>query len=82
AQSVIKNCTRKGTWGRVETDEISLQFGLVAAYDHCFVLVQEKVVGKGGRWSEWVEPFVVQNGFIQAWIADVSYNYWQNVRDP
>jgi hypothetical protein len=27
-------------------------------------------------------PFLTLDGFVQAWVSDVHYNRWQNVRDP
>jgi len=40
------------------------------------------VAGAAKSRESWVEPFLGEAGFIQAWVADVEYDYWQNATDP
>jgi hypothetical protein len=72
----------KGTWGHVETADLSLQYGVAGSYDHCFVSIREKVANAAGDWDAWAIPFVVLDGFVEGWVADVQYNHWQNAKDP
>jgi hypothetical protein len=81
-QSMITKIEKKGCWGHLETADFSLQYGLVGSYDHCFVSVQEKMPAIAGSWDQWVEPFIRVKGFVQGWVSDVDYDYWQNARDP
>ncbi|WP_155632713.1 hypothetical protein [Burkholderia cepacia] len=82
AASVVKRIKKKGAWGHVETSELSFQYGVAASGDHCFIIIQEKIANAAGDWGRWVVPFAALSGFVQAWIVDVEYNYWQNVKDP
>jgi hypothetical protein len=52
------------------------------AFEHAFITVTEMSAGAAGDWSNWVTPFLTLDGFVQAWVSDVHYNRWQNVRDP
>lgn len=72
----------KGTWGHLETADLSFQYGVAGSYDHCFVSIREKVANVAGDWEAWTIPFVVLDGFVEGWVADVEYNYWQNAKDP
>jgi hypothetical protein len=55
---------------------------VAGSYDHCFVSIREKVANAAGDWEAWTIPFVVLDGFVEAWAADVEYNHWQNAKDP
>lgn len=46
------------------------------------VTVEETMDGPAGSWESWVRPFLCEQAFVQAWIADVEYDYWQNASDP
>jgi hypothetical protein len=72
----------KGTWGHLETADLSLQYGVAGSYDHCFVSIREKVANAAGDWEAWAIPFVVLDGFVEGWVVDVEYNHWQNAKDP
>lgn len=73
---------RKNAWGHLETDEISFRYGVAGSYNHCFISIREKVPGAADDWDVWTKPFIVLDGFVEGWVADVEYSYWQNVRDP
>jgi hypothetical protein len=77
-----KRVETKGTWGHLETADLSFQYGVAGSYDHCFVSIREKVANAAGDWGTWTTPFVVLDGFVEAWAADVEYNHWQNAKDP
>jgi hypothetical protein len=77
-----KQVETKGAWGHLETADISLQYGVAGNYDHCFISIREKVPNVAGDWEAWAIPFVLLDGFVEGWVADVEYNYWQNAKDP
>jgi hypothetical protein len=77
-----KRVETKGTWGHLETADLSFQYGVPGSYDHCFVSIREKVPNVAGDWEAWTIPFVVLDGFVEGWVADVEYNHWQNAKDP
>ncbi|USD36072.1 hypothetical protein [Ferrimonas sp. SCSIO 43195] len=52
----------------------------VANYDH--VLFQVESQEDDIDWSSWIDEFIGLKGFVQAWIVDVEYDYWQNASDP
>lgn len=82
AESLLKKIEKKGTWGHVETAELSFQYGVVSSYEHCFITIQEKASQAAGAWETWATSFITLNGFVQAWVSDVEYNHWQNANDP
>lgn len=77
-----KRVETKGTWGHLETVDLSLQYGVAASYEHCFVSIREKVANAAGDWESWAMPFVMLDGFVEGWLVDVEYNHWQNAKDP
>lgn len=82
SDSILKKIEKIVTWVRLETDDISLQFGVVSSHEHCFITVQDKTSGAAGNWEILVKPFLSLSGFVQAWVSDVEYNFWQNAKDP
>ncbi|MGF6604824.1 hypothetical protein P3T23_009580 [Paraburkholderia sp. GAS448] len=80
--SLRKQVETKGTWGHLETADLSLRYGVAGSYDHCFVSIREKVANVAGDWKAWMIPFVELDGFVEGWVADVEYNHWQNAKDP
>ncbi|WP_430230568.1 hypothetical protein [Paraburkholderia tropica] len=81
-ETLLKRVRKAGRWGHVETLELDFQYGVAANFDHCFVLVREKIPGIAHEWGFWAKPFIGLDGFIQGWVADVDYDYWQNATDP
>ena len=66
----------------IVSNRLSLQFGLVTSWKQSFLLVEELESGVAKAWSDWVEPFLGKAEFVQAWISDKDYDYWQNAKDP
>lgn len=77
-----KRIETNGGWGHLETANLTFRYGVVGAYDHCFVSICEKVASAAGNWETWVMPFIALNGFVEGWVVDVEYNHWQNAKDP
>ncbi len=80
--AVLKRARENGTWGRLIAANLVFQFGLVGAYAHGFIAIQETAPSAAGCWNDWVEPFISKSGFIQAWVSDADYGFWQNAKDP
>ena len=59
-----------------------LRFGLIPAWGQCFVLMQETVEHDHVDLDSKFDPLLGVKGMIQAWVADVDYDYWQNATDP
>ncbi|MBX5050750.1 hypothetical protein [Rhizobium lentis] len=65
----------------VETSSLIFSYGAVADCDHCFLKIEETSAGASVDWDLWVAPFLVSPHFVQAWVADVEYDKWQNAED-
>lgn len=46
------------------------------------ITVEETMPGAARPWGKWVEKFLCEQAFVQAWVADIEYDYWQNATDP
>jgi len=78
-----KSISRKKSWPTgLMSNGFELRFGVLPALGHCFLTLQEAENCGEAFWDEFVEPATRVNGFIQAWISDVEYDFWQNVKDP
>ncbi|MFC5474725.1 hypothetical protein [Paraherbaspirillum soli] len=83
AESFLKLVEKRGTWGRTaEAGGFSFRAGSVPALKHCFISIEEINAGSITSWADWVTPFLTEDGFVQAWVSDVEYDYWQNAKDP
>jgi hypothetical protein len=83
AESYLKRVEKKGRWSvPVEAEGLRFTFGQVPSLKHCFVSIEEVNTGTTIFWKDWVESFLIQDGFVQAWVSDVDYDYWQNAKDP
>ncbi len=72
-----------GKWSHeIKLDDVTLAYGIVAPWEHCFISITQSIVGRSVDWVPWLKPFLWKPGFIQAWIADVDYNHWQNAEQP
>ncbi|MBY4629956.1 hypothetical protein [Rhizobium croatiense] len=75
----VKNTDRLS---QIETSTLIFRYGAVADAEHCYVEIREKIPGASIDWELWAAPFVISPHFVQAWIADVEYDKWQNAEDP
>lgn len=67
---------------QIETAGLSFRYGAIADAEHCYVEIREKIPGASIDWDLWAAPFVKSPHFVQAWVADVEYDKWQNAQDP
>lgn len=82
-EEYLKAVKQKGRWSRtVESGGLSFRFGRVLSLNHSFLIVEEISAGSVISWLKWAEPFLLEKSFVQAWVSDVEYDYWQNAKDP
>lgn len=80
---LIKKIKEKGHWPTgVTSENFEFRYGVVGNRDQSFFYIKEKLPGLIVDWHAWVFYFLEVNTFIQAWISDVEYDYWQNVVSP
>ncbi|MDF0731603.1 hypothetical protein P0Y43_12835 [Pseudomonas entomophila] len=76
-----KQIAKKRAWpSGMACNDLDLRFGIVFGL-HDFLLVEEQRVGAAGSWDLWVEALMQLPGFVQAWVVDTEYDYWQNAKD-
>ncbi len=65
---------------RIALDDMLIDYGVVTAWKH--VLVSVKSQSSHCEWDKLISNFLGKAIFIQAWISDNTYNFWQNATDP
>ena len=82
ADRYLKNVGKGKHFLPVEAGGLEFSFGNAAAYKHSILIIREKEVGASVSWETWLAAFLEVDGFVQARVVDVDYDYWQNVKDP
>lgn len=83
AEDYLEKTVVRGRWNRpVETDELRFSFNFVPKFNICVISIEEIQEGVVANWDVWLKPFILRNDFVQAWVSDVEYDYWQNICDP
>lgn len=59
-----------------------LRFGVLPAMDYCFLVIEESESHSDTSLEEEVGPILSVEGFIQAWVSEVEYDFWQSATDP
>ncbi|MDC6180563.1 hypothetical protein [Ralstonia solanacearum] len=80
--SILSRLEAGGRWAKLRVTDLIFQYAIVGSHGHGFLTVQEAKPGAAGLWDDWVVPFLDKTGFVQAWVYDVDYDRWQNVKDP
>lgn len=79
----LKHVEKKGRYFLpVEAGGLKFSFGWIPLFNHAFLSIEEVATGLETSWAAWVAPFLAIDGFVQAWVTDAEYDYWQNVKDP
>lgn len=65
----------------VHTRQAYFDFSPLTNSKHILVDIDEKI-NHFIPWDEWISDFLKLDGFIQAWVSDLEYHYWQNAADP
>lgn len=83
AEDYLKKAAVLGRWNRpVNTDSLCFSFNFVPKFNICLLSIEELREGAVENWDIWLKPFVPRSDFVQAWVSDVEYDYWQNISDP
>lgn len=81
--ALAKKIKSKGYWPTgVCAKELDFRYGSVGNRELSYFEVKEKKANVIKNWQEWSNPFLPMPVFIQAWVSDVEYDYWQNACDP
>lgn len=67
---------------RVRLGEIFLDYGAVTAWKHVLISIKDESGSFEGGWDELASDFLEKAIFVQAWISDNEYAFWQNAADP
>lgn len=82
-EEFLSQVKRSGRWAfEVSSGGLAYRFGVVSAWGHSFIQVREQKSESVKSWDEWVFPFTKIAGFVQAWVSDIDFDYWQNAQDP
>lgn len=71
----------KGKGFNIENDSFAFHVATVTNFEHILLQIESKH-SPNNWWLCWIEEFTKLKGFVQAWLVDKEYNYWQNARDP
>lgn len=71
---------RKGSFN-VEYGGFVFHMATVTNYNHVLLQIDSKEHPEEW-WACWVSELIKLQGFIQAWLVDAEFNYWQNATDP
>jgi len=82
-ESYLKQVEKQGKWSRpIEAGGLRFHFGRMPALKQAFISIEDVSADSTLDWVEWVKPFLADHSFVQAWVSDVEYDYWQNAKDP
>ena len=80
---LIKKIKEKGYWpSGITSEDFEFRYGMVGNSDQSFFYIKENTGGLVDCWDDWIEKFLYEEKFIQGWIYDVDYDYWQTADDP
>jgi hypothetical protein len=66
---------------QIELDHLKFDAGNVGSRQLAYVEVCEKTPNAASDWNDWIRPFCREPEFVQGWVSDVDYDYWQNATD-
>ena len=74
---------KKKSWpSGLASDGFELRFGMLPALGYCFLVLEELEAHSDTKLEEEIGPILSVEGFIQAWLSDIEYDFWQNATDP
>lgn len=82
-KTLEKKILKKKSWpSGLVSGGFELRFGLLPALGYCFLVLEESEGHGNTKLEEEIRPILNVEGFIQAWVSDVEYDFWQNATDP
>ncbi|MFL1553053.1 hypothetical protein ACI77I_28920 [Pseudomonas sp. D47] len=82
-KTLEKEILKKKSWpSGLVSSGFELRFGLLPALGYCFLVLEELESHNNAQLEEEIEAILGMEGFIQAWVSDVEYDFWQNATDP
>ena len=78
----LKKVRQEKRWSHeVRLGGLAFRYGIVSAWNHIFLCIRELESQTVTQWDDWVMPFIEMPGFVQAWVSDSEFDYWQNAAD-
>ncbi|MBD9466233.1 hypothetical protein IB266_24480 [Pseudomonas sp. Pdm06] len=82
-KTLEKKILKKKSWpSGLVSGGFEIRFGLLPALGYCFLVLEELESHDNTELDEKIKPILCVEGFIQAWVSDVEYDFWQNATDP
>lgn len=82
-KTLEKKILKKRSWpSGLTSSGFELRFGLLPVLGYCFLVLEESQGHINLHLEEEIGPLLGAEGFIQAWVCDVEYDFWQNATDP
>lgn len=82
-KALEKKILKKKSWpSGLVSGGFELRFGLLPALGYCFLVLEESEGNSNTKLEEEIGPILSVEGFIQAWVSDLEYDFWQNATDP
>lgn len=82
-KTLEKKILKKKSWpSGLMSGGLELRFGLLPALGYCFLVLEGSEGHSITKLEEDIGPILSFEGFIQAWVSDVEYDFWQNATDP
>ncbi|TEW50610.1 hypothetical protein [Psychromonas algicola] len=66
----------------IESEYFNFHLVELVNYQQVSLKIKVKKINRERWWLEWVNELVKLDGFLQAWLVDIEFDYWQNVTDP
>lgn len=68
-----------GGYFNIEGDLYAFDLTIVTTFAHDAIRISAK---QGTDWDGWVDALKSAGEFVQAYVVDVEFDYWQNATDP
>lgn len=73
---------QKDGFSRVNSEGLSFSFSGIFGTNLSALFIEEIHGPTKHVWEKIIGVFRSHLGFIQAWVSDTEYNFWQNAKDP
>lgn len=73
---------RKTQAFNIESEKFAFHMATVTNYQHIVLQIEAKAGYHESWWFDWVNELIRMDGFVQAWLIDSEFDYWQNAADP